>query len=289
VVVSIIGCDYSHWQGILAHAANAAAGIRFAYQKATHGLGLDPMFLANWRASAGVYERGRGAYHWLTDQDPVYQADFLTRTLEMTGDVGELVPAVDFEEPTTKLRGEPLALHLLKCLRRVRALHGEALHYSGAWYIDQFVGPKVSPELVAELLTYPFWHAEYPRVSIADKRACGSNPPVLPPPRLPYFWRMAGVVEAVRQFDGDGGCVLATGDADFNEATEEGLARFTRVRPVSTLPAPPPDDTAKTMPGTPSAVRESQKMARVDAQIIDDDGTAVTSIRAGEGQKEYVP
>jgi hypothetical protein len=69
-------------------------------------------------------------------------------------------------------------------------------------------------------------------------------------------------------------------------------AEYLREAQRDTWPAPAPDDTAKTVPDAPSPIRRasSMKLAAVNAPIIDaDDGTAVTPIRAGEGQKEYEP
>jgi len=277
---AIVGADFSRWQGLVPFDDCAHAGIEFGWIKAAHGLGGDPLFAANWRASRGAFRRGRGGYLWLTDQDPIAQAEHLVDALGRAGDIGELYPAVDFEEPGTKLRGEPLLVHLLQCLRRVRELAGGAVLYTGRWYYDGYVAIDHG-DLVDELLTYPLWHAEYPRIEVANRRACGLSPPAIPTPTLGSAWRKAGMREAVQQFDGDGGCVLPNGvDGDFNVSTEERFARVVR-RLRDTEPAPAHDDTSITLPDAPSALRP------VYAPIIDaDDGRAVTPIRAGEGEHE---
>jgi hypothetical protein len=81
-----------------------------------------------------------------------------------------------------------------------------------------------------------------------------------------------------------------------SRTTRTGCARSppstcARRRGSDTLPAPA-DDTAKTVPDAPSPIRRasSMKMQAVNAPIIDaDDGRAVNPVRAGEGEKEYVP
>lgn len=267
-----IGIDVSRWQGLVPWQDVVDSGVEYAWIKATHGLGMqpDPEFARNWKASRGLLSRG--AYHWLTDSDPVAQAERVVKTLEDAGDLGELHISIDFEEPSTQRRGEVLIVHLLRALRRVRALAGDAVVYTGAWYVVQFVAPDnainsvISAELLDELVTYPLWHSQYPRVTLADRKACAANPPLLPKPSLPKPWRDRGVPCAAWQWDGDGGCVLPNGvDADFNSATNEGFARVLR-----NLPEPP-----ATQPETPSAIRASTPAPFTEA---------ATPLRAGSGE-----
>ena len=61
----LAGIDVSHFQGEVDWGAVAAAGVRFAFIKATEGLDdVDPRFAQNWQGSraAGLL---RGAYHFL--------------------------------------------------------------------------------------------------------------------------------------------------------------------------------------------------------------------------------
>ena len=61
----IQGIDVSYWQGDIDWRQVRAAGVQFAYIKATEGGDhIDPMFLRNWHAAkrAGL---ARGAYHFI--------------------------------------------------------------------------------------------------------------------------------------------------------------------------------------------------------------------------------
>src|SRR5687768_1484289 len=61
----IRGIDVSHHQGAVDWKKVEAAGIDFAYIKATEGRDhRDPRFDANWRAAEGAL--ARGAYHFFT-------------------------------------------------------------------------------------------------------------------------------------------------------------------------------------------------------------------------------
>lgn len=264
--MNIIGIDVSRWQSVVPWADIACADVRYAWIKATHGLGADPRFSQNWTDSRGHLPRG--AYHWLTDSDPVLQAEHLARALDATGDRGELHAAIDWEEPSTAHRGEELVLHVVKALRRARTLLGDSLVYTGDWYVAQYVALDrdfdrlVSRDLVDELVSFGLWHSQYPRVALADRLACASSPPTLPTAKLPYPWRSRGLLEALWQFDGDGGCTMPNGvDADFNVATPEGYGRCLRVDPDAT---PIPD----TLPQTPTS-KSSQRFRAVDAPILD--------------------
>ncbi len=153
----------------------------------------------------------------------------------------DLPLAVDFEEPSTKFRGNELLDRLRRCLARVRELTGRpVLLYTGAWYWAGYAGNLDAPDIVERC---PLWHAQYPRLEVRDRKACGLQPPNLPAPTLPRPWASRGVREAIWQFDGDGGYVLPNGvDADFNQfrGTIEDLRALCaeRVAP-DTLPSPP--------------------------------------------------
>jgi hypothetical protein len=281
----IIGIDTASWQSEAPWRAIAESGVQFAWIKGVHGLSTqpDPQFVRSWRESRGLLTYGRGAYQWLTDSDPVKQGERIVRLLEGTGDVGELYPTVDWEEPTTQFRGEALVLHALKALRRVRELSGGAVLYTGAWYVAQYVAADkdidrvVSRELLDEICSYPLFHAEYPRIELRDRRACGLAPPTIPEPRLGKIWRDRGIPHAVQQFDGTGGCELPNGvDADFDVATAAGMIRVRRPGApiVTTIPAP--SSAPDTLPQTPTS--KSSGNWRFDLS------SAATPLRAGEGE-----
>jgi GH25 family lysozyme M1 (1,4-beta-N-acetylmuramidase) len=220
----IIGIDVARWQGIMPWADVAAAGIQWAWIKCAHGSGgCDPKFKDNWKASKGILPRG--AYLWFTDADPLKQADFIISKLDETGDRGECPIAVDFEEPETVFRGGVLLDRVRTCLARIHAVTGRAPYlYTGTWYWVQYAMNLDAQDLVE---TYPLWLAQYPRITLANNRACGTNPPVLPKPSPPKPWADRGLQPVAWQFDGNGGCMLPNGvDADFNEYLGEDFAAF---------------------------------------------------------------
>ncbi len=95
VLFPVHGIDVSHHQGEIDWARVRAAGISFAYIKASEGADfVDSRFEANWRGAkaAGV---ARGAYHFFTLCTPVRpQIDNFVATVF---EVGELPPALDLE------------------------------------------------------------------------------------------------------------------------------------------------------------------------------------------------
>jgi len=91
------GIDVSHHQGAIDWAAVAAAGIDFAYLKATEGGDwVDPRFETNWREAGAQRGLLRGAYHFFTFCRPGdEQARNFIATVPASTDA--LPPAVDFE------------------------------------------------------------------------------------------------------------------------------------------------------------------------------------------------
>lgn len=74
MTASAQGADTSAYQQPLTAAVLKAAGLSFAFAKATNGTaGEDPDFAVSWQAiaEAGLH---RGAYHELTGEDPLLQA-----------------------------------------------------------------------------------------------------------------------------------------------------------------------------------------------------------------------
>lgn len=238
----ITGIDSSRWQGRLPVYELEEAGIEFVYLKAVHGASKNPdgEFSGNWERLSNT-RMLKSAYGWFTDADPNEQAEAFIRIVEKVGEC-DLPLAADFEEPTTIFRGNQLADRFRTYLRRLRELSGQPklLLYSGKWYIDQYLAGVDIADLVDE--NY-YWHAEYPRVELRDKRQCGLLPPTLRAPSLPSAWVRAGVKQTLWQWDGNGGCVLPNGvDADFNQFDGD-LARLKALLPnysvSDTLPAGP--------------------------------------------------
>lgn len=91
------GIDVSHYQGVIDWAAVTAAGIKFAYVKATEGSTYtDPLFAYN---VAGARAAGLlvGAYHYMQPSVSVQaQAEHF---LAVAGTLLDLPPALDVEEP----------------------------------------------------------------------------------------------------------------------------------------------------------------------------------------------
>ena len=212
----VIGIDAARWQGELPVLGLEDAGIRFAIVKATHGLAKNPdvQFRRSWEALAKSTVL-RGAYHWFTDADPAAQAEKFVETVGELRDQGDMPLAVDFEEPSTIYAGQVLLDRLRICLATVEQLSGrKVMLYSGTWYWQKFVQSAVADDIVSH---YLYWHSQYPRIVMEDRRACGHEPPVLPPPTLPKPWVQNKTPYFLWQFDGNGGCELPNGiDADFN-------------------------------------------------------------------------
>ncbi len=120
------GIDVSHHQGAVDWSAIPAAGVHFAFIKATEGSDhLDPRFAENWRA-AGAAGIPRGAYHFFTFCSPgaAQAAHFLE--VVPPGE-GELAPIVDVEFTGNCTSWQDLEVvrdELLRFLDAVRDAHG---------------------------------------------------------------------------------------------------------------------------------------------------------------------
>jgi lysozyme len=95
-LMPVQGIDVSYWQGDVDWAKARAAGVRFAFIKATEGGDhLDPKFLENWQAAktAGVV---RGAYHFVYWCRPADE-QALWFMLNVPPDPDALPPVLDVE------------------------------------------------------------------------------------------------------------------------------------------------------------------------------------------------
>jgi GH25 family lysozyme M1 (1,4-beta-N-acetylmuramidase) len=94
------GVDVSKYQGKPDWSAAAAAGVRFAFCKATQGIRtVDASFAANWAGTKAAGIR-RGAYHyWEQKASPRAQAALLANTLHQAGGLlpEDFPPALDVE------------------------------------------------------------------------------------------------------------------------------------------------------------------------------------------------
>ena len=150
--VLLAGIDVSHFQGEVDWGAVAAAGVRFAFIKATEGLDdVDPRFARNWQQSraAGLL---RGAYHFLhPNLDAKQQAAHFLSLVTLDDDA--LPPALDVEV-TDGVAPAALAACIEAWLGTVEAALGcKPVVYTDLSFWRDNVG--------ANLAAYPLWLACY--------------------------------------------------------------------------------------------------------------------------------
>lgn len=198
-----LGIDVSAAQGELSQEAwnaIAAAGIEFAYLKATEGQGyLDAHYVAN-RERARAAGLLTGAYHYFWATRPAYeQAMWFHKT---TSDFAhELPPVMDFES-MKGMKPVDALYRAHEFLATCEGLFGRRLvfyTYPSFWWQLQATksfGP-IEMSKLRDIGTRDLWIAHY-----------GVVQPNVQWPWTRYFlW----------QFDGDGGRKLPSGvDADFN-------------------------------------------------------------------------
>jgi lysozyme len=148
----LAGIDVSHFQGEIDWRAVAAAGVRFAFIKATEGLDdIDPRFAQNWQSS-GAAGLLRGAYHFLhPNLDAKQQAEHFLSVVTLDADA--LPPALDVEV-TDGVDPATLAASIQTWLGTVEAALGcKPVVYTDPSFWRQSVG--------ADLSAYPLWLACY--------------------------------------------------------------------------------------------------------------------------------
>lgn len=100
------GIDVSRWNAELLGEAYKAAGITFAYIRATYGLSKDIEYGRFWNAFS-QRKILRGAYHFFTvHDDPIEQAKNFVTVIGVNG-AAEMAPAVDFEESSFSADSNP--------------------------------------------------------------------------------------------------------------------------------------------------------------------------------------
>lgn len=148
-----LGLDCSHWQETINFETAEQAGIQFAYIRASNGMAEDSRFFKHWAASLGLLERG--VYHYYRDaQGSAQQAYKYFETVNKTGDLGELAPALDLEEidNVTLTPGKvKLCLDELEKLFKVKPLI-----YSNAYILDKYFSKA------SWLKEYPLWVSNPP-------------------------------------------------------------------------------------------------------------------------------
>jgi lysozyme len=195
---NLLGVDVSHYNGVISWKAVAAAGIAFAYAKATESVGVsDKKFAANW---AGMKEAGlpRGAYHFFHPAKAVdaQAARFIAAVGALAP--GDLPPMLDLEETSAtkdewdavpKAQRVPLALQWLQLVEQ--ALGRKPIVYTRRGFVQQKLGKA------AALATYPLWVAHYTKAS---------------KPALPSGWR----IWTIWQYTGSGAVAGITGKVDMD-------------------------------------------------------------------------
>ncbi|MFY9820321.1 MAG: glycoside hydrolase family 25 protein [Thermoanaerobaculia bacterium] len=146
------GIDVSHYQGTVDWQQVRAAGIRFAFAKATEGVTLaDPEFAANW---AGMKAAGllRGAYHFFEPTDDAgQQAELFLSTVQFES--GDLPPVLDVE--TAAATSAELWQGVQTWLDQVESATGmQPILYLSSAFADENDAP-------ASLAAYPLWLAQY--------------------------------------------------------------------------------------------------------------------------------
>ena len=124
------GIDVSYAQGTVTWAKVKAAGIAFAYARATQGLGIrDSQFARNW-ANIRAHGIMRGAYHFALPgtalEDAHQQAAWFVQAVQGAGghQPGDLPPVLDLESNPHKLAAGALADWALAWLAAVDAALG---------------------------------------------------------------------------------------------------------------------------------------------------------------------
>ena len=152
---TVAGIDVSYYQQDITWKRVRRAGIRFAFIRASDGLGgPDTKFARNWREAKRA-KILRGAYQYFRpDQDPTSQADLLINMLAK--DRGELPPVLDIETTGGKPPAELVARARVWIARVRDKLGVEPIVYTGPeFWRDQARG--------GDLATQPLWLAHYTR------------------------------------------------------------------------------------------------------------------------------
>jgi GH25 family lysozyme M1 (1,4-beta-N-acetylmuramidase) len=151
------GIDVSHWQGSVNWSRVKAAGMQFAFMKATESTTYtDTAFATNWAgaASVGMY---RGAYHFARPKvgtGPAQAEYFVSRVGSFQG-AGTLPPVLDLEA-TGGLGVTALRTWTQQWLTRVEQLTGRTpIIYVSPAFWESNLGNS------AAFTRYPLWIAHY--------------------------------------------------------------------------------------------------------------------------------
>lgn len=166
------GIDISHFEPNINWARVKAAGIDFAFTKASEGIHYaDDQLGANW---AGIRANGivRGAYHFFNKAtDPVAQAQHFYAVMNniQPGALqsGDFFPVLDFESEGEDAQGNAIpatrrdVLNAVTCLHAIQGLFGvNPMLYSNSSFLEDAGFPLGSEAI-------PLWLANYNPAPIA--------------------------------------------------------------------------------------------------------------------------
>ncbi len=151
---TVNGIDVSHFQGTVNWPAVKAAGMAFAFAKASDGnTYVDPQFKTNWQGmkAAGLL---RGAYHFYeSNDDPVTQAQNFIKAVGSLSP-GDLPPVLDIEVFKGAYGSATLAANVQTWLNTVQqALGRTPMIYTGPSFWNSNMNNQFSH--------YPLWVAQY--------------------------------------------------------------------------------------------------------------------------------
>lgn len=155
------GVDVSKYEPQVNWRVLRANGYRFAFVRATFGIGyVDETFRSHWE---GARREGilRGAYHYLiAGQDARQQADLFISTVGE--DQGELPPVVDLEDHSNDNESNSRIISSCKALldRIEQAFGKKPIIYSRSQFLKDRVSLSGRAPMWAK--DYPLWLAQYP-------------------------------------------------------------------------------------------------------------------------------
>ena len=145
------GIDVSYYQGDVNWQSMKAAGVTFAFARATYGnTKVDPQFSTNWSAikAAGII---RGTYHfYVSSDDPAAQASLFLSTVGSLG-ASDLPPVLDVEAgggTTDLVNGVQEWLALVE-----QGLGRTPMIYTAPSFWNEY--------MTSGFGSYPLWVAEY--------------------------------------------------------------------------------------------------------------------------------
>jgi lysozyme len=212
-VTTVPGIDASYWQSEIEWPSVRASGQRFAFFKATEGLGYtDPTFEDNWHRARDVGLL-RGAYCFFhPNQDAKQQAARFINAIRNLNDDGELPCSLDLEVTDAVSKPKILAGVKLWLDDVEQAFGRRPMIYSGVSFLEtSLIEASGGPPAWSQ--DHPLWLGWFPR-----QYSPGMNP--LMPRGWPAwtFWQYSG--------KGRINGIRANVDLDLFNGTVENLYQF---------------------------------------------------------------